>query len=786
MSTINRITGTNSGIDVDSVVKASLTREQNKIDKAYKQQKIYEYQQEQLKKIMSDCSDFYDKYLNRLSSTSLLSDSSYETATFTSSDGAVTAKGYAGSIVTDYKVSVSQLASKAGTTLSTSYFDDVLTSSSKTGVLSVKMKNSSGQNIYADVDVVVKDGEIDMSATAKALTKELNKKGIGVTAKYSSISKGIILESNSTGEEVTFGVALSAGRSVRDLAGLGTTDEARHNSTSTVNGVDVKNFKYDYYTGKNAKGSIIRDGNIYQIDADSNTVTVDNVQFTLNSVNGTPGTISDDNAVDFHLKYTDGGDSDSTISGDGKVTLESSSAGRETVIRKGIMVSTQQLGEVSIKQVSYKDADSGLYVDNDAEVSGNLIHLTEDDVDGTSVVQTSGGSGEKIIRDTNSGKVTTIYSDGHIVTKQTYSIKNSDNTFKNVTVETTTSKEDEHGKTTTDTKATDGTDGPNNKKGLVSHLTAADATSNTLPLSKMTIETKDSKEKTTKVWGIDEQGKKQATTTTVKSDSNGKSTQVTSIENIETHSVENSTTIVETATGLTGKTDITNLKDTLVKFINDYNTLICSINDKLWETRDRDYEPLTEDQQSAMTEKQIEAWNKKAEAGLLRSDSDLERIQSSMKSAMSTLMTSTGLSLEQIGIEPVDNYTTKNGTFTIDESKLTSALENNSEAVKDLLTRAASGDDKGGVLTQLQLIFKTEIKSSSSILAKRAGLEGTATESSNTLSKYISRQKTLIKELKSKYTDRETALYNKYSALEVALEKLNAQTNSLYSMLGIS
>lgn len=63
----NRITGTNSGIDVDAVVKASLTTEQNKIDKAYQQQKVYEYQQEQLRKIVDQCTDFYDKYLDILS-----------------------------------------------------------------------------------------------------------------------------------------------------------------------------------------------------------------------------------------------------------------------------------------------------------------------------------------------------------------------------------------------------------------------------------------------------------------------------------------------------------------------------------------------------------------------------------------------------------------------------------------------------------------------------------------------------------------------------------------------
>lgn len=770
MSNINRITGTNSGIDVDSVVKASLTKEQNKIDKAYKQQKVYEYQQEQLKKIMGDCSDFYDKYLNRLSSTSLLSDSSYETATFTSSDGAVTAKGYAGAIVTDYKVSVSQIAERANRTLNTSYFDGVLTSDLKAGVLSVKMKNNSGKNVYADIDVVVKDGEVDMSATAKALTKELNKKGIGVTAKYSSISKGIILESNSTGEDVTFGVELSEGRSVEDLAHLGTDDDTRHSS-----------FSYEYYTGKNSKGSIIRDGNIYQIDTNSNIVTVDNVQFTLNSVNSTAGIISDTDAAAFHLYYNNGGDSDPIISSGGKVTLESSSTGRETVIRKGVMITTQQLGEVTLKQVSYKVAGSESYADNDAEVSGDLLHLTEDDVDGIDVVQSSGGSGEKIIRDTHSGKVTTIYSDGHIVTKQVCGIDGH-----NVVVQTTTSAKDEHGNTTTSTEATNGTSDPNNKKGLVHHLTTANASSDTMPLSNMTIEKKDSSEITTTLWGINESGQKQATTTTVKSTPDGKSTQVSTIKNLETGSVENIKNSVDTATELTGKTDIKNLKDTLIKFVNDYNTLISSINDKLWEKRDRDYTPLTEAQQSEMTDKQIEAWNKKAQAGLLRSDSDLERIQSSMKRAMSTLMNSTGLSLEQMGIKPVDNYNTKNGTFTIDESKLTSALENNSEAVKDLFTRAASGDDKGGILTQLQSTFKSEIKSSTSILSKRVGLEGTATETSNTLSKYIENQKKLVKELKKKYTDRENALYKKYSALEVAMGKLNSQSNSLYSMLGIN
>ena len=122
---------------------------------------------------------------------------------------------------------------------------------------------------------------------------------------------------------------------------------------------------------------------------------------------------------------------------------------------------------------------------------------------------------------------------------------------------------------------------------------------------------------------------------------------------------------------------------------------------------------------------------------------------------------------------------------------MTKALQNNAEEVKDLFTRSVTKDengnviDKGGVLTQLQSVLNSEFKSSSSSLSKRIGFDGTSTASSNTLSKNITKQKKLIEQLQEKYTTKETALYKKYSNLEVMLEKLNAQTNSLYSMLGI-
>jgi flagellar hook-associated protein 2 len=249
------------------------------------------------------------------------------------------------------------------------------------------------------------------------------------------------------------------------------------------------------------------------------------------------------------------------------------------------------------------------------------------------------------------------------------------------------------------------------------------------------------------------------------------------------------TTNVYGSVALTGSTDVTALKDTIVKFVNDYNTILGEINTKLFETRDRSYVPLTDDQKSAMKDDEITAWNKKVQTGLLRNDSDLERIAASMKSTMSSVMSGSGLYLEKIGIEPVQDYADKNGTYTVDESKLTQALQDNAGDIKDLFTRSASTtdtNDKGGIVTRLSSIFNDEFKSSDSSLSKKAGLTGTSTQYNNTITKSINQRKQTIADLKTQFTAKQTALYTKYSNLETALEKLNAQKSQLSSMLGTS
>lgn len=693
----NMITGVNSGIDVDAVVKQSLLPQQNKIDKAYQQQKIYEYQQEQLKEIVNQCQSFYDKYLDILSPDSLLRSSAYETATFTGIDSkgtesnAVTAKGYAGADVADYKVTVTQLAKKASITLSSNNLMAEDEIEIKIGDKLSKVKVLKKEN----------SDEPDYDKTVKELNADLKKNGINVCAKYSEFSRGIVLESGEMGENISFQYSLNGGT-------------------------------YQEVKGQNARGAIIKGDNVVEINSSTNNIMIDNVQFSFNAV-----TTSESKPIDVQYNHLEIKSENTTtqIEGDGN--------------NKGIITQIINNNNV-ITYSTTKVYDNGITVkfNNDnkdkALVYGNLNHM--DIPDGKDSVTSEDG---KIIT-TKSTK------DGAVIIETTQ--KMSDGT------EITTITSEKDGKKEVKTSV---------KSIGFSHLERESD-------GRVTIESNDGRKKT-----IIENGNKNSTEIL----DDGSIVKVTK----ESGKTDSTATTSSGGITLSGKTDISKLKDTIVNFVNDYNKLMENINAKLWETRDKNYMPLTDEQKNEMSDKEVELWEKKATTGLLRNDSDLLRIQSAMKTAMSSMMSSTGLTLESIGIKPIDNYTTKNGMFKIDEDTLTKALQNNAEEVKDLFTRAVGTEkdkngnliDKGGVLTQLQTTLKNEVKLSSSALSKRIGFEGTSTENSNTLSKSIAKQKSLITQLKEKYSDKEKALYKKYSSLEVMLEKLNAQTNSLYAMLGI-
>ena len=237
---------------------------------------------------------------------------------------------------------------------------------------------------------------------------------------------------------------------------------------------------------------------------------------------------------------------------------------------------------------------------------------------------------------------------------------------------------------------------------------------------------------------------------------------------------------------ITGKADVTKVKENIVKFVNDYNKLMEKLNTLITEKRDKSYMPLTDAQRKEMSESEIELWEKKVKEGQLSRDSDLTRIRNAMKSTMSSLVGGTSSSLKSIGITPVSDYNgTKNGTFTIDEDKLTSALESNMEDVMKLFVSTGTDKDESdkGLLQKLKSVFDTETQTNKGSLIKKAGIVGSSTASNNTLSKQITKYEEKISRMQTIFSNKQQALYTKYSRLETLMNNLNSQSNYLTSML---
>ncbi len=235
------------------------------------------------------------------------------------------------------------------------------------------------------------------------------------------------------------------------------------------------------------------------------------------------------------------------------------------------------------------------------------------------------------------------------------------------------------------------------------------------------------------------------------------------------------------------KPDGTELKDKIVDFINDYNSLLGAINTKLYEEYDRSYKPLTDEDKEGLTDQQIEKLEEKAKTGLLRNDDYLVDFADQMKNAMSSIMKGTGLNLERIGITPVKDYSSQNGIFEIDEDKLLAAIEENPDGIKELFLKGIANDtvsSDDGIMAKMTDILKKQVVNFDSIFARKAGFATGTYATINEMTLDIKDRQKKIEEMESAYTTKEDLLYSKYSKLESSLAELQSQQSSLASYLG--
>ena len=224
---------------------------------------------------------------------------------------------------------------------------------------------------------------------------------------------------------------------------------------------------------------------------------------------------------------------------------------------------------------------------------------------------------------------------------------------------------------------------------------------------------------------------------------------------------------------ITSKNDTSAVVKKMKSFVDDYNKIMDRLYDLVTEKKNSDYPPLTEAQKKEMEEDEIKDWEKKAKQGILRNDNEMRRFMDSMQNAIFGDKMDI---LNEMGISTAEDYN-KKGQITLDESKFIAALENDSEKVYKAF---AGGSDS--MMEKMKSTIKNYVGGSSSIFAKKAGLEKTASVANNFYSEQLKRQADLIKNLQNKMYDKEEKLYLKFGNLESQMNKLNSQMN--YFMQG--
>lgn len=231
---------------------------------------------------------------------------------------------------------------------------------------------------------------------------------------------------------------------------------------------------------------------------------------------------------------------------------------------------------------------------------------------------------------------------------------------------------------------------------------------------------------------------------------------------------------------LSARNSVTQVVDTISKFVEDYNKLIDKVYTLTTEKSEfREYSPLTDAQKKDMSESEIELWEKKAKTGLVRSDTNLVSLVTELKQSLFSDLDST-ITLKDIGISS-GSYSDR-GKLTIDTTKLSDVLENRMDEVQNLFTNSVTG-----LASKFNTILNKNIQTSignPGRLVLVAGIANTSTDEKNSLNDRIKTIESTITNLQRMYESQKERYWKQFSNLETAMSKLNSQSSWLTQQLG--
>lgn len=229
--------------------------------------------------------------------------------------------------------------------------------------------------------------------------------------------------------------------------------------------------------------------------------------------------------------------------------------------------------------------------------------------------------------------------------------------------------------------------------------------------------------------------------------------------------------------------DVDAVYNVIKGFIKEYNDLIKDMDTKYNAASSKGYDPLTSEEKEALSDEEVKKWEDKIKDSVLRRDTNLGSNISFFKTSMlqSFNINGTNYSLASFGIETMglDAATNEKGVYHIAGDKDDSDSADDTDKLKTML--ATNKDDVVGFFTKLtdDMYGKLKKKTESNDYRTSNNMyeDKRLTKEYTDYSKQIAEQEKKIARMEDKY-------YKQFSAMEVALSKLNSQQSSLAGLLG--
>ncbi|MEC1615646.1 flagellar hook-associated protein 2 [Bacillus mojavensis] len=247
-----------------------------------------------------------------------------------------------------------------------------------------------------------------------------------------------------------------------------------------------------------------------------------------------------------------------------------------------------------------------------------------------------------------------------------------------------------------------------------------------------------------------------------------------------TYSIKNTTAATGPVT-TSVSTDVDGIYNQIKEFVDKYNELVDSLNEKLQEEKYRDYTPLTSEQKEAMSDKEVELWEEKAKSGLLRNDTSISTGTNQMRTDFYTQVNTDGKTyqLTEFGITTSSAYQLR-GHLEINEEKLKAKIQEDPQSVAALFTNGTSSSAYGdkGIMKRIGDTLKSTVKS----IEAKAG-NSTMGTSDYSIGKNLNTISTDITKMQDRLNMIENRYYTKFSAMDSAIQKMNEQASYLSQLL---